>query len=104
MKQREPTEQEIAKFARRQDAGYVFQTLLKCKKFKNALEGEIGQILFEDLLSIMEEKIVAIYTNPLDAKEEDKIMLKLCQDLGSRWNKKIKNYQAMCRKVITEQS
>lgn len=78
-------------------AAVTMRNLAASSKFKDALDTEIGRMLFEDLISLLDEKFNLI----VDGKEtdEDKAIFRVCSIIGERWNRKLKGHIANCNKI-----
>ena len=75
----------------------IQEVLIKTGKFKDALETETGKLLLEDLIAIIEEKIILVYE--FKATEIDKSMLKACTIIGNRWSAKLRQHKEACEKI-----
>jgi hypothetical protein len=78
-------------------AATTMRNLERSTHFKEALDTEIGRLLFDDLILLLDEKFNLI----VDGKEteQDKAIFKACQIIGDRWNKILKKYIASCNKI-----
>lgn len=57
-----------------------------------ALQSEVGRILFDDLVELTDRSLKAIYDSDGEIKESDKQMLKACKFIAGRWNRHIQNH------------
>ncbi len=94
------SQKEIEEYHRRAPRGVAATTMRNLERsshFKEALDTEIGKLLFDDLILLLDEKFNLI----VDGKEteQDKAIFKACQIIGDRWNKILKSYIASCNKI-----
>lgn len=78
----------------------TMRNLERSTRFKEALDTEIGRLLFDDLILLLDEKFNLIVDDK--ATEQDKAIFKACSIVGGRWNKILKKYIASCEKIKKE--
>ena len=81
----------------KQAAATTMRNLERNTRFKEALDSEMGKLLFEDLIILLDEKFNLIVEGK--ESEQDKAIFKACQVIGERWNKRIKGYIGNCNTV-----
>ncbi len=81
----------------KQVAATTMRNLERSSHFKEALDTEIGRLLFDDLILLLDEKFNLIVDDK--AKDQDKAIFKACSIIGDRWNKILKSYIISCNKV-----
>ena len=80
-----------------QAAATTMRNLERNTRFKEALDSEMGKLLFEDLIILLDEKFNLIVEGK--ETEQDKAIFKACQTIGERWNKRVKGYIGNCNTV-----
>ncbi len=96
-------QKEIEEYCRRAPRGVAATTMRNLERsshFKEALDTEIGRLLFDDLILLLDEKFNLIVDDKASA--QDKAVFKACQIIGDRWNKILKGYIASCNKIKKE--
>ncbi len=78
----------------------TMRNLERSTRFKDALDTEIGRLLFDDLILLLDEKFNLIVDDK--ATNQDKAVFKACSIIGDRWNKILKGYIATCNKIKKE--
>ena len=74
----------------------TLRNLARTTQFTTALNTEIGKVLFNDLVLLLDEKFKLIYNE--DATEQDKAIFKACKIIGNRWNKLIEGHDKNLKK------
>ena len=65
----------------------TIRNLEKTTEFMIALNSEVGRVLFNDLVLLLDQKFELIYKD--EADEKDRAIFTACKYIGSRWNKLI---------------
>jgi len=65
----------------------TIRNLEKTTEFMIALNSEVGRVLFNDLVLLLDQKFELIYKD--EADERDRAIFTACKYIGSRWNKLI---------------
>jgi len=65
----------------------TIRNLEKTTEFMIALNSEVGRVLFNDLVLLLDQKFELIYKD--EADEKDRAIFTACKYIGSRWNKRI---------------
>tara|TARA_Y100000310_G_scaffold236502_1_gene239694 strand:+ start:13170 stop:13490 length:321 start_codon:yes stop_codon:yes gene_type:complete len=60
------------------------RNLAETAEFMEALNSEVGQILFKDLMVLLDEKFKLIYQE--NSNEQDRAIFAACKHIGNRWN------------------
>lgn len=81
----------------------TIRNLEKTSEFMVALNSEVGKLLFQDLIKLMDEKFKLIYEEK--STERDRAIFSACKYIGERWNKIIDVHEKSITnlKVIKEQ-
>ncbi len=96
-------QKEIEEYHRRTPRGVAATTMRNLERsshFKEALDTEIGRLLFDDLILLLDEKFQLILDDK--ANEQDRAVFKACSIVGDRWNKILKGYITTCNKIKKE--
>ena len=78
----------------------TMRNLERSSHFKEALDTEMGRLLFDDLILLLDQKFNLIVDDK--ATDQDKAIFKACSFIGNRWNKILKGYIATCNKIKKE--
>ncbi len=78
-------------------AAVTMRNLERSTRFKEALDTEVGRLLFDDLILLLDEKFNLILDDK--ATEQDRAVFKACSIIGERWNKILKSYVVSCNKI-----
>ncbi len=96
-------QKEIEEYHHRTPRGVAATTMRNLERsshFKEALDTEVGRLLFDDLILLLDEKFNLIVDDK--ATEQDRAIFKACSIIGDRWNKILKKYIASCSKIKKE--
>ena len=68
----------------------TLRNLSETIEFHSALNTEIGRLLFDDLLLLLDQKFKLIYEG--ESTERDKAVFEACKYIGDRWNSIIQKH------------
>jgi len=75
----------------------TIRNLEKTTEFMIALNSEVGRVLFNDLVLLLDQKFELIYKD--EADERDRAIFTACKYIGSRWNKLIEAHSKSVGKL-----
>lgn len=78
-------------------AAVTMRNLERSSKFKDALDTEVGRLIFDDLILLLDEKFMLIYNE--EDKPMDRAIFKACTIIGERWNKILKQYMGSVNRI-----